>query len=189
MISGYSASDGIVHGTPHTDSMEGTDLPSMDADDDNTKEVDMSENGPEEIIDVDTDASTDGEQEDPNDGNPCGNLSKNQDRFSNKSDVTSATAAKDTNKYHADGDNPEGIIKVGDLENVYYGNNSENDENNAMLVDGSYTKCKKNHKENYKPSHGRQQYKQGIIHLQTQDKYYDMFDDDKYNYVLGIIME
>ena len=45
MASGASANVGILHGIPHTDGMEGTNLPILadadDADDNDIKEVDM----------------------------------------------------------------------------------------------------------------------------------------------------
>ena len=57
-----------------------------------------------------------------------------------------------------------------------------------MGVNGRYPKLKRNQKEYYIPYHGGKQYKQVIIHLQTQEKYCNMSDDDKDNYVIGIIM-
>ena len=50
---------GIVRGTPHTDGMEGT-APPLLANNDDIKEVDMPENEPAEIIDVDADDTADG---------------------------------------------------------------------------------------------------------------------------------
>ena len=44
-----------------------------DDDDDDINEVDIPENDPAEIIYVDADDATDGEQEDPTDENPSGN--------------------------------------------------------------------------------------------------------------------
>ena len=89
---------------------------------------------------------------------------------------------------HTSGDNPEGSIKVKYIDDEDDGNDSDDDSDNVMGVDGSYNKRKMNHKEDYIPSHGGNQYKQGIIHIQTQGKYCDMSDDDKENYMLGIIM-
>ena len=67
-------------------------------------------------------------------------------------------------------------------------NNSNYDSDKFMGVDDRYPNRKINHNEDYIPSHGGKQYKQGVIHLQTQEKYCDMSDDDKKNYMLGIIM-
>ena len=54
----------IVHGTPHTDGMEGTALPPLDADDNgnNIKEVDITENEPDQITDANAEDETDGYQ-------------------------------------------------------------------------------------------------------------------------------
>ena len=57
-----------------------------------------------------------------------------------------------------------------------------------MGVGVRYPKLKRKQKEYYMPSHLGRQYKQGIIHFQTQGKYCDMSDDYKENYMLGIIM-
>ena len=61
MISGDSANVDIFHVTYHTDGTEGSDSPPLAAYEDNIKEVDMPENEPAEIIDVDAGNATDGE--------------------------------------------------------------------------------------------------------------------------------
>ena len=77
MDAGSSDNAGIVHGTPHTDDMEGT-FPPLLADDknNNIKEVNIPENKPAEIIYVDADDATD-KQEYPTDYNPGDNPSQN----------------------------------------------------------------------------------------------------------------
>ena len=94
MDAGASSNSCIVNGTHHTYGMEGTVLSPLSdsAADDEFKEVDIPENDPEEIIDVNADDVTDGEQEDPTDENPGDNPIQNQDGVSNTADVTAATA-------------------------------------------------------------------------------------------------
>ena len=61
MSAGASTNVGILHETPYTDVMGGTASHLLDHnDDDDIKEVDMSENEPVEIIDIDADNVTDG---------------------------------------------------------------------------------------------------------------------------------
>ena len=183
-----SENSGIVHGTPHTDGMEGTD-PSLLADNNNDiKVVDMPGNEPVEIINVDTYDATYGQQEDLNDDNTGDKPPKNQCGVSNTDDNTYATDEEDTTKDRAAVDNPKFSIKVEDVDDYDDGNGSDDDADNILGVDGRYPKRKRNHKEYYIPSHWGKQYKQGIIYIQTQGKYCDMSDDDRENYMLGIIM-
>ena len=119
MDDGASANTGIVHGTPQTDSMEGTVPPPLAAvaNNDNIKDVNTLEYETAEIFDVEADDETDGDQEYSTDKNPGDNPYQNQDDVSNTEDVTAATSAKDTTKYHAAEDNPKGSIKVEYTEN------------------------------------------------------------------------
>ena len=68
-------------------------------------------------------------------------------------------------KDHANGDNPEVGIELYVADNEYYGNDSDDYDNNAMRVYSSYPKHKRNQKEEYIPSHEGQQYKQVTIHI------------------------
>ena len=99
MSAGASTNVGILHETPYTDVMGGTASHLLDHnDDDDIKEVDMSENEPVEIIDIDADNVTDGQQEYPTDENLSDNPSKNQYGVSNTVGDTAATSTKDTTK-------------------------------------------------------------------------------------------
>ena len=60
MAAGASANASIVHGTPHTDVMEGTALSLMSDNNDSIKDMYTPENDPAEIIDSDTDDKNDG---------------------------------------------------------------------------------------------------------------------------------
>ena len=63
MAAGFSENYIIVHGTPHTDYMEGTaPLPLDDDNNKGIKDVCMPENEPAEITDVDSYNATNGEQ-------------------------------------------------------------------------------------------------------------------------------
>ena len=96
--------------------------------------------------------------------------------------------SEDMTKYRTSGDSTKGSVKVEDVDNEDDVNYSDDDEDNILGVDVRYLNRKSNHKEDYIPSHGGQQYKQGVIHIQTQEKYCDMSDDYKDNYMLGMIM-
>ena len=128
----------IVHGTFHNDGIEGTASPQLAAaaDNDDIKEVDMPENEPAEIINVDTDDATYGDQEYPTDNNTDENPSQNQDGVSNTEYFIAVTADKDINKDRADRDNSEGSIKIEYVDDEYDGNVSDDDVGNVMGVDG-----------------------------------------------------
>ena len=138
MAAGVSVNSGILHGTPNTDDTEGTALPLLANDNyDNINEVDIQENDPAEIIDVNTDNKTDGEKEYPTYENPGDNPSENQDGVSNTAYYTAAKYSEDTTKNRAAGDNPEGSIKVEDVDNEDDINISDDDVENVMGVDES----------------------------------------------------
>ena len=138
MDAGDSSNAGILHGNTHTDGMEGTAPPLMAAATtyDKIKEVDMPENEPAEIINVDTDDATYGDQEYPTDNNTDENPSQNQDGVSNTEYFIAVTADKDINKDRADRDNSEGSIKIEYVDDEYDGNVSDDDVGNVMGVDG-----------------------------------------------------
>ena len=117
VASGVSANAGILHGNPHTGSMEVTALPLLVDNDNNIKELDMIENEPKWIFNVDADNATDGYQEDPTDDNPGDNRSQKQYGVSDKADDTDATDSKDMTNYREARDNPECSIKVENVEN------------------------------------------------------------------------
>ena len=148
----------------------------------------MPENEPAEIFNVGADDATNGEHEDPTDQNPGDNSSQKQDGVSNTAYDTPATDEEDTTKDHVAGDNSKVSIKVEDVEDEDDANDSDDDADIVIRVGDRYHKCKSKQREDYIPSHGKQQYKQGIIHIQTQEKFCDMSDDAKDSYVLGIIM-
>ena len=79
MDAGASANTGIVHGTPQTDSMEGTVPPPLAAvaNNDNIKDVNTLEYETAEIFDVEADDETDGDQEYSTDKNPGDNPYQN----------------------------------------------------------------------------------------------------------------
>ena len=136
MASGASDNADIVHVTPHTDGMQGTAPPVLsDNDDENIKEVDIIENEPAETINVATDNTTGGEQEDLTDYNPGDNSPQNQYGVSNKEYDTATIDSEDTTKYPAAGDNPEGSIKVEDVDTEDDSNISDDDVDNVMGVD------------------------------------------------------
>ena len=56
----------------------------------------MPENEPAEIIDVNADDTTNGEQEDPNDENPSDNPYQNQYGVSNTTYATAAKSSEET---------------------------------------------------------------------------------------------
>ena len=147
MSVGDSVNEVIVHATPHTDGTEGTTPPQLDdGNNNNIREVDMPENQPAEIIDVDADDTADGQQEDPTGDNPGENTYQNQDGVYNTTDVIAATAAEDMTKYRAAGDNPEGSIEVEDADDEDDDNGSDDYADNVMGVDVRYPRSKSNHK-------------------------------------------
>ena len=79
VATGASSNAGILHGTIHTDGMEGTAPPPLadNSGDDNIKELDMPENEPAKIIDVGADNATYVEQEDPTGDNPGDKIYQN----------------------------------------------------------------------------------------------------------------
>ena len=132
MAAGTRSDASIVHGTPQNDVTEGTVPPLLSYDDNNIKNIDMPENKSMEIIDVDADNATDGEQEDPTDENPGDNPSQNQDGVSNTSDDTAAIYAKDRTKDHVGGDNPKVSIKVEYVDGEYDVNDSDGGSDKVM---------------------------------------------------------
>ena len=96
------------------------------------------------------------------------NPSQNQDGVSNTEDATAETADKDTTKYHAAGYNPKVSIKVEYVDDEDDGNESDDDADIFMKVDGRYPKCKRKQKEDYIYYHRRQQYKQSITYIQAR---------------------
>ena len=130
-----SENSGIVHGTPHTDGMEGTAPPLLaDDENDDIKEVDMPENEPAEIIDVDADDATDGDLKYPTDENPGDNPYQNQDGVSNTEENIATVDDKYTTKDRAAGDKPKGSIKVEDVDDEDDGNDSDDDADHLFDV-------------------------------------------------------
>ena len=138
MTAGTRANASIVHDTPQNDNMESTSPPLLDDNgNNNIKDVDITEKKPAEIIYFDADDATN-DQEYTTDENPGDNPSQNQDGVSNTVDDIYTTDVKDTTKYCADGDNTEGSIKVEDVDNEDYVNDSDDDAND---ITGFYSMC------------------------------------------------
>ena len=94
-----SANAGILHGTPTADDDE--------AEDDDIKEVDMPQNEPTELINVDAGSNEEQNQEDQ-DESPVDTLSQSQENVSNTTDMPGITAFNDRTA----GDNPNGTVEM-----------------------------------------------------------------------------
>ena len=97
-----SANAVILHGNPTTEDDK--------SEDDNIKEVDMPQNDPTEIINVD--AGSDGKNpQEEQDENPVDTLSQNQDNVPNTNAMPVITAVNDCTA----GDNPNDAVEMEDV--------------------------------------------------------------------------
>ena len=96
---GASANKGILHGTLTDDNNE--------AEDDDIEEVDMPQNDPTELINVDAGSNEEQNQEDQ-DGSPVDTLSQSQENVSNTTAMPVITAVNNRTAEN----NPNGAVKM-----------------------------------------------------------------------------
>ena len=175
-----SANANILHGTSTANDDEN--------DDNNTEEVDMPPNEPTELINVYAWSNGYHNQEEQ-DGNPVDKLYQNQDNITNTTAMPDTTDINDRTA----GDNLNGAVELEDYEEENDGNDAsdtEDDDNSTNGVDNRYPRRNCNKKDTYEPSFGGQKYsyQHNPMIIQTQG-YNAMPENDKDNFILGIIMK
>ena len=123
------------------------------------------------------------------DDNTVDTLSQNQDNIPNTTAMPDTTAIDD----HTAGDKPNGAVEMEDAEEDNDGddaNDSEDDDDSTKGVENSYPRRNSMKKDTYEPSFGGQQYsyQHNPMLIQTQG-YNEMPENDKDNFILGIIMK
>ena len=143
-VAAASANAGILHGTPTANKDKDED--------DNIKEVEMPQNEPAEIINVD--AGRNGEQnQEVKDENPVNTSSQNQD-VPYTTAMSVIPAVDDTADDRTSGDNPNSAVEVEYVEEENYGNNAsdnKDDGNSTKGVDNSYPRRNRKKRDTYEP--------------------------------------
>ena len=167
-----SANAGILHGNPTADD-------DKDEEDD-IEEVDMPQNEPKEIINVDV--GSDGEQkQEGQDENPVDTSSQNQDNVPNTTYIPVITDVDDTAYDRTAEDNPNGAVEVEDVEKDDDGDDASDNKDEDDSTKGVYNRCpRRNRKkiDTYEPSLWGQQYSYQSNPMFIQTKGYNAMSEN-----------